>query len=83
MGKKKIKVLLNEQKILDKEIETEITLTKLREQLLADITFPYLFLNSEEEEIPKEKEPNMILEDILEGRVLYLKKEIVIRIMLG
>ena len=83
MGKKKIKVLLNEQKILDKEIETEITLTKLREQLLADITFPYLFLNSEEEEIPKEKEPNMILEDILEGRVLYLKKEIVIRKMLG
>jgi len=71
------------KKILDKEIETEITLTKLREQLLADITFPYLFLNSEEEEIPKEKEPNMILEDILEGRVLYLKKEIVIRKMLG
>ena len=43
MGKKKIKVLLNEQKILDKEIETEITLTKLREQLLADITFLICF----------------------------------------
>ena len=43
---------------------------------------PFVFLNDEEKEIPKESKSTTLLEDILDGKNLYLKK-IVKRKVLG
>ena len=83
MGKKKIKVRLGDKGKIDLELETDSLLTEIRKELLDVITFPFIFLNDEEKEIPKEKESNTILNDILDGKNLYLKKEIIKRKMLG
>ena len=82
MSKVKIKIHINKEKII-KELDKENTLTKIREELLDDITFPFIFCNEDEEEIPKENESNMKLDDILDGKNLYLKKEKINRKMLG
>ena len=82
MSKVKIKININKEKII-KELDKENTLTKIREELLDDITFPFIFCNEDEEEIPKENESNMKLKDILDGKNLYLKKEKINRKMLG
>ena len=82
MSKVEIKIRINKEKII-KELDKENTLTKIREELLDDITFPFIFCNDDEEEIPKEKESNMKLDDILDGKNLNLKKEKINRKMLG
>ena len=82
MSKVKIKIHINKEKII-KELDKENTLTKIREELLDDITFPFIFCNEDEEEIPKENESNMKLDDILDGKNLNLKKEKINRKMLG
>jgi len=82
MGIKKIKVRINKKKII-KDLDTDLSLTKIRKLLLDDITFPFIFLNEDEEEIQKDKESHIKLEDILDGKNLYLQKEIIIRKMLG
>ena len=74
MSKVEIKIRINKEKII-KELDKENTLTKIREELLDDITFPFIFCNDDDEDIPKEKESNMKLDDILVGKNLKLKKE--------
>jgi len=82
MAKVKLKIHINKEKII-KELDSDNTLTKIREELLGDITFPFIFCNDDEEEIPKENESNIKLKDILDGKNLYLKKEKINRKMLG
>jgi DNA replicative helicase MCM subunit Mcm2 (Cdc46/Mcm family) len=82
MGIKRIKVRINNKKII-KELDTELSLTEIRKLLLDDVLFPFIFLNEDEEEIQKDKESHTKLEDILDGKNLYLQKEKIIRKMLG
>lgn len=80
MGKKPIKIRTKKKKIV-KELDTDELLIKVREQLLEDIYFPFVFLKDDEEtDIPKEDESTTKLKDILDGKNLYLKIK---RTMLG
>ena len=77
MEKKKIKIKIQFQKnYIPKELCIENTLIQIREELSKEIDFPFIFLNEDEEEILKEKESSIKLKDILDGKYLYLKKEI-------
>jgi DNA replicative helicase MCM subunit Mcm2 (Cdc46/Mcm family) len=82
MGIKRIKVRINIKKII-KEFDAELSLTEIRKLLLDDVLFPFIFLNEDEEEIQKDKESHTKLEDILDGKNLYLQIEKIIRKMLG
>ena len=83
MEKKKIKIKIQFQKnYIPKELCIENTLIQIREELSKEIDFPFIFLNEDEEEILKEKESSIKLKDILDGKYLYIKKEIK-RDMLG
>ena len=57
MGKMKIKIKFNKEKNV-KDLDTDSLLIKVREELLADIIFPFIFLDGDEdgEEISKENE---------------------------
>ena len=83
MGKKKIKVHLGDQGKIELELETEKFLTEIRNDLLDSVTFPFIFLDDEDNEIPKEKESTTKLEDILDGKNITLKKEEIKRVMIG
>ena len=83
MEKKKIKIKIQFQKnYIPKELCIENSLIQIREELSKEIDFPFIFLNEDEEEILKEKESSIKLKDILDGKYLYIKKEIK-RDMLG
>ena len=83
MGKKKIKINLGDKGKIDMELDTESLLVDIRKELLDVVTFPFVFADDDEKEIPKEEEVKKILGDILDGKNLYLKKEIIKRKMLG
>ena len=83
MGKKKVKIHLDEKGKIDKELDVEMSLADVRKELLDIITFPFVFADEDEKEIPKDKEDNTKLEDILDGKNLYVKKEKIVRKMLG
>ena len=50
-----------------------------KEELLDDISFTYIFLDDEDNEIEKNKENDTKLKDIFDGKNLQLKKEIIKR----
>ena len=83
MSKKTIKVNLGEKGKIKIELDTNSLLSEIRKQLLDTVTFPFLFADEDENEIPNEKETEMKLEDVLDGTNLYLKKHIIKREMLG
>ena len=83
MVKKKINVFFGNNGKIQIELETKSFLSDIRKELLDKIIFPFIFLNEDDEEIPKEKENSLKLEDILVGKYLFLKKEKIKRVMLG
>ena len=83
MGKKKIKIRLGKKGKIEKELDVDNYLPEIRNELLDTVTFPFIFLNEDEEKIQKEDEAKTKLEDILDGKNLYLKKEIIKRKMIG
>ena len=83
MGKKKIKVHLGDKGKIELEMDTEKVLSEVRKDLLDSVTFPFIFIDEDDKEIPKEKETTTKLEDILDGKNLNLKKEKIKRVMLG
>ena len=83
MGKKKIKIRLGKKGKIEKELDVDNFLPEIRNELLDTVTFPFIFLNEDEEKIKKEDEAQIKLEDILDGKNLYLKKEIIKRKMIG
>ena len=64
-------------------MELEKFLAEIRNDLLDSVTFPFIFLDADEKDIPKGKESTTTLKDILDGKNLYLKKETIKRVMLG
>ena len=69
------------------ELNTESSLKNIRTALLDSITFPFKFVfiddDGEEKEIQKDDEISKILDDILDGRNLHIKKEKINRKILG
>ena len=82
MTKKKIKIREEDKLIKEIELDTESILSDIRNILENEIKFDFTFL-IEEEEIKREDESAKTLDDILDGKNLYLKKEIFKRTMLG
>ena len=69
------------------ELNTESSLKNIRIALVDSITFPFKFVfiddDDEEKEIQKEDEISKILDDILDGLNLHIKKEKINRKILG
>ena len=83
MTKKKIKIREGDKLIKEIELDTESILSDIRNILENEIKFDFIFLNEDGKEIKKEDESVKTLDDILDGKNLYLKKEIFKRTMLG
>ena len=78
--KRQLKLDVNGGKKLEKELNTNSLLIDIRkEELLDDISFTYIFLDDEDNEIEKNKENDTKLKDIFDGKNLQLKKEIIKR----
>ena len=82
MSKKKIKIRASEKLIKEIELDIDTKLWNIRNILENEISFNFIFLNEDEEEIKKEEESEIKLADILDGNYLYLKK-VIFRQMLG
>jgi len=74
MGKRKLKIHLDEKGKIEKEMDDEMSLADARKELLDLITFPFVFADEDENEIPKDKEVNTMLKDVLDGKNLLVKK---------
>ena len=83
MTKKKIKIHEGDKVIKEIELDKESILSDIRNILENEIKFDFIFLNEDEKEIKKEDESVKTLDDILDGKNLYLKKVIFKRKMLG
>ena len=84
MTKKKIKIHEGDKVIKEIELDKESILSDIRNILENEIKFDFIFLNEDEKEIiKKEDESVKTLDDILDGKNLYLKKELFKRTMLG
>ena len=83
MPSKNIYVTIDETRKLVREWDTNTSLKQIREDLKDSISIPFIFLDNEENEISKENEENKKLNDILDGKNLYLKKEKIKRVLLG
>jgi len=82
MGKTKIKLHLEGEGRIIIDIEIYKFLSKIRKDLLDVVKFPFIFVDDDDNEIPKEKESATKLKDILGRKNLTLKK-IDEKIMLG
>ena len=58
------------------EVATKSFLSDIRKEWLDIITFPFIFSDEYENEIPKGKEDSLILEDVLSNKKLFLKQVI-------
>ena len=83
MSKKIVKVNLGDKGKIKVELELNKYLNEIRTQLFDIVTFPFIFLDEDENNIPKEKESEIQLKDILDGINLYIRKGIARRQMLG
>ena len=79
----KIKIHQGDKVKKEIELDKESILSDIRNILENEIKFDFIFLNEDEKEIKKEDESVKTLDDILDGKNLYLKKVIFKRKMLG
>ena len=61
--------------MVTQDLQTDISLEKVREILLAHINFDYIFLLDDvNTEVSKNEVSDLKLKDILDGKRLYIKK---------
>jgi len=77
MSKTKIKVHLNDKKTIQLELDKKEVLKNIRKELMNYVTFPFIFVDDEDNEISQDEERVKILKDILDGKNLTLKKKII------
>ena len=77
MSKTKIKVHLNGKKTIQLELDKDEILKNIRKELINHVSFPFIFLDDEDNEINQDEERVKILQDILDGKNLTLKKKII------
>ena len=75
MSKTKIKVHLNDKKTIQLELDKDEILKNIRKELINHVSFPFIFLDDEDNEINQDEERVKILQDILDGKNLTLKKK--------
>jgi GTP-binding protein EngB required for normal cell division len=87
MPVKQITIDLNGERQIKMKLDTESLLKEIRTVLLDCITYPFKFVyideDDQEQEFPKENEIKKKLSDILDSRYLHIKKEKIIRKILG
>ena len=75
MSKTKIKVHLNDKKTIQLELDKDEILKNIRKELINHVSFPFIFIDDEDNEINQDEERVKILKDILDGKNLSLKKK--------
>ena len=83
MTEKEIKIYFEEKLHKKMTLNIELNLEKVRQILLDEITVPFAFINIDEKEVNKNDEPKTKLKDIMEGKILNLKKKKIERKILG
>ena len=75
MTEKELKINFDGNLQCKKKLNIELNLKKVREILLDEITVPFVFVNEDDQEINKDDEEKTILEDVLDGKNINLKKK--------
>ena len=78
-----VKIEYKNKKINQIELDVNNTLKNTRKILNKYIKFPFIYLDNDNNKIYPGHEPSIKLRDILDGKYLYIKKELKPRIMLG
>ena len=79
-----IEIHSSDKKLIKHKLNINSLLSDIRTELTNSIIFfPFIFLDKEKNEILKDKESSIKLDDILLEENLFLKKEIIKREMLG
>lgn len=73
--KQVVKVGLNRKETKDINLDLYKNLKRTRLKLAKIFNFPFVFLDEEENEIEKERESIITINDILDGKNLHIKKE--------
>ena len=72
---KKIKIDLCGKEIIIKKLNINCILNVLRNQLINIVSFPFIFLDKDDNEIETIMEGKIKLKDILDGKNLHIKKK--------
>ena len=75
--------IIPDKNMIEHELNINSLLSDIRSELTKIIFFPFIFLGKEKNEIIKEEESSIKLEDILDGKNLFLKQELIKREILG
>ena len=75
--------IIPDKNLIEHELNINSLLSDIRSELTKIIFFPFIFLDKEKNEIIKEEESSIKLEDILDGKNLFLKQELIKREILG
>ena len=78
-----ILINISDKKLIKHQLNINSLLSDIRTELANIIFFPYIFLDEENNEILRDKESSIKLNDILDGKILNIKKELIKREMLG
>ena len=83
MENMKIQVNLGDDIKISLMLNPNNLLSETRKKLLDEIEIPFKYGDQHKNDIPKEKESEIKLKDILDGSNLYLIKDMIKRVMLG
>ncbi len=83
MENMKIQVNLGDEIKISLMLNPNNLLSETRKKLLDEIEIPFKYGNQHKNDIPKEKESEIKLKDILDGSNLYLIKDMIKGVMLG
>ena len=83
MENMKIQVNLGDEIKISLMLNPNNLLSETRKKLLDEIEIPFKYENQHKNDIPKEKESEIKLKDILDGSNLYLIKDMIKRVVLG
>ena len=72
---KSIRIDLDGEETIKKDLDLKAKLKKIRKKISDLIPYPFIFLDEEDNEIPKDEESKKRLRDILDGKNLHIKKE--------
>jgi len=78
-----IKLDLNNRETIKIELDVNNNLKNIRKNISKIVPFPFIFLDEDENEVPKNIEESKDLNTILDGKILHIKKEKKNRIILG
>ena len=80
---KPIRIYLGGGGSIKKSLDINSTLAEIRIKLLDYVSFPFLFIDKNDNQIPEENESKIKLREIIDGRNLNIKKKLPQRNILG